>query len=149
MGRWGNFFNREAFGGYTNNLFAMQLPMDAIRKSEITAEMWENKVIIDGVTYIQAHPTFLYESLWNVAILAVLLWATKRKRFDGQIFLLYLFGYGAGRCWIEGLRTDSLYIPGTPVRVSQALALLLVLGSAIVAWWKYKKTKEEKNFEKI
>jgi len=149
MGRWGNFFNREAFGEYTNSLFAMQLPVDAVRKSDITEKMWENLEVIDGVSYIQAHPTFLYESLWNVAVLAILLWCMKRKRFDGQIFLMYLFGYGAGRFWIEGLRTDPLLIPGTSIPVSQVLALLLVVGSAILAWLKFKKTKEEKNFEKI
>ena len=149
MGRWGNFFNREAFGEYTDSLFAMQLPVDAVRGSDITEKMWENIIVIDGISYIQAHPTFLYESLWNVCILVLLLVFTKRKFFDGQIFLMYLFGYGAGRFWIEGLRTDPLLIPDTGVPVSQVLALVLVIGSAIIGLLKYKKSKEEKNFEKI
>ena len=74
MGRWGNFFNREAFGGYTDNLFAMQLPVSAVRQNEITQEMWEHLVTIDGVAFIQVHPTFLYESLWNIGVLLVLIW---------------------------------------------------------------------------
>ena len=74
LGRWGNFFNREAFGGYTDNLLAMQLPVDAVRQREITAQMWEHVQSIGGVAYIQVHPTFLYESMWNILVLAFLLW---------------------------------------------------------------------------
>ena len=65
MGRWGNFFNREAFGDYTNNLFAMQLPVSAVRANEITQKMWDHVVTVNGVEYIQVHPTFLYEGLWK------------------------------------------------------------------------------------
>ena len=141
MGRWGNFFNREAFGGYTDGLFAMQLPKDAVRYSDITEQMLANIKVIDGVQYIQVHPTFLYESLWNTMVLVFMLWWTKRKRFDGEIFMLYLFGYGVGRFWIEGLRTDALLIPKTNMPVSQALAVLLVIISAIVI---FKKTNKKK-----
>ncbi|MEE0883796.1 MAG: prolipoprotein diacylglyceryl transferase, partial [Faecalimonas sp.] len=102
IGRWGNFFNREAFGEYTDNLFAMRLPVDAVRNSDITEKMLEHVEIIDGIRYIQVHPTFLYESLWNICVLAIMLWWIKRKQFDGQVFLIYLFGYGVGRFWIEG-----------------------------------------------
>lgn len=132
MGRWGNFFNREAFGEYTNNLFAMQLPVDAVRVSDITDAMMANVEVIDGIRYIQVHPTFLYESLWNLAVLAIMLWWGKRKRFEGEIFMMYLFGYGVGRFWIEGLRTDPLMFFGTGLRVSQVLALVLVIISSIV-----------------
>ena len=69
IGRWGNFFNREAFGDYTDGLLAMQLPVSAVRNSEITEKLWENRVVLDGITYIQVHPTFLYESLWNFCLL--------------------------------------------------------------------------------
>ena len=69
IGRWGNFFNREAFGGYTNGLFAMQLPLNAVRSSDVTQEMMEHLQTIDGVQYIQVHPTFLYENLWNIGVL--------------------------------------------------------------------------------
>ena len=139
MGRWGNFFNREAFGEYTDSLFAMQLPIKDVRVSDVTETMLEHKEIIDGMTYIQVHPTFLYESLWNLAVLAILLLCWKYKKFDGQIFLMYLFGYGVGRFFIEGLRTDSLMIPYTNFRVSQVLALVLVISSAILIFIKMKK----------
>ena len=145
VGRWGNFFNREAFGQYTNNLFAMQLPVSAVRSSEITAEMWEHVVEIEGISYIQVHPTFLYESLWNLGVLIILLVYFKHKKFDGEIFLLYLFGYGLGRFWIESLRTDQLLIPVIKYPVSMALAAVLVVGSLtwiIVARIKKKKITE-------
>ena len=105
-GRWSNFVNMECFGGYTDNLFAMRLNIAKVNSSMITQELLEKAVSVDGVTYIQVHPTFLYESLWNLALFIVLLLVTRKKRFHGQIFLLYLMGYGAGRFWIEGLRTD-------------------------------------------
>ncbi len=133
IGRWGNFFNREAFGGYTDGLLAMQIPVDAVRSSsDITAELAEHLVTIDGISYIQVHPTFLYESLWNLAVLVVLLFIRKHKKFEGEIFLLYLIGYGAGRFWIERLRTDQLLIPNTAVAVSQVLAAVLVVAATII-----------------
>lgn len=131
IGRWGNFFNREAFGEYTNNLFAMRLPLDAVRSSDVTELMLEHLEVIDGISYIQVHPTFLYESLWNLGVLIVLLLWRNRKKFEGQIFLMYLFGYGVGRFWIEGLRTDQLLIPGIGLPASQVLAVILVIASAI------------------
>ena len=134
VGRWGNFFNREAFGGYTNNLLAMRLPIDAVRATEVTQQMKEHAQVIDGVTYIQVHPTFLYESLWNLAVLIVLVIITLRhlKRFHGEIFLGYLMLYGIGRFWIEGLRTDQLRFWGTQIAVSQVLAAILAVCSAVL-----------------
>ena len=131
LGRWGNFFNREAFGGYTDNLFAMQLPVSAVRRNEITAELWEHAVELEGITYIQVHPTFLYESLWNLALLISLLIYWKHRKFNGEVFLLYLLGYGVGRFWIESLRTDQLILPIVEVPVSMVVAALMVVGSAI------------------
>ena len=131
LGRWGNFFNREAFGGYTNNLFAMQLPVSAVRQSEITAEQWEHLVEIEGISYIQVHPTFLYESLWNLALMIGLLIYWKHRKFNGEVFLLYLFGYGIGRFWIESLRTDQLILPIVGVPVSMVVAALMAVGSFI------------------
>jgi len=131
VGRWGNFFNREAFGGYTDNLFAMQLPVTAVRRSEITTELWEHAEVIEGITYIQVHPTFLYESLWNFALLIILLIYWKHRKFNGEVFLLYLFGYGIGRFWIESLRTDQLILPIVEVPVSMVVAALMVIGSCI------------------
>ena len=131
MGRWGNFFNREAFGDYTNNLFAMQLPVSAVRANEITQKMWDHVVTVNGVEYIQVHPTFLYESLWNVGVLLFLFWFRKRKKFNGEVFLMYLIGYGLGRIWIEGLRTDQLLLPVVGLPVSQLLSGCLVVGCTI------------------
>lgn len=125
IGRFGNFMNREAFGGYTDGLFAMRLPVEAVRRSDITEEMWEH--VVDGANYIQVHPTFLYESAWNLALLLLLLCYRKRKAFQGEVCLLYLGGYGLGRFLIEGLRTDKLLIPGTGIAVSGLLSLVLFL----------------------
>ena len=135
MGRWGNFFNREAFGDYTNNLFAMQLPVSAVRANEITQKMWDHVVTVNGVEYIQVHPTFLYESLWNVGVLLFLFWFRKRKKFNGEVFLMYLIGYGLGRIWIEGLRTDQLLLPVVGLPVSQLLSGCLVVGCTILVVW--------------
>lgn len=132
LGRWGNFFNREAFGGYTDNLFAMQLPVSAVRVHEITDEMWAHVQMIDGEQFIQVHPTFLYESLWNLGVICFLYWYRKRKKFQGELFLTYLLGYGLGRVWIEGLRTDQLQIGNTGIPVSQLLAGVLILFSLLM-----------------
>lgn len=131
IGRWGNFFNREAFGGYTDGLFAMQLPISAVRSWEITEEQLQNAVVIDNVTYIQAHPTFLYESLWNLALLILLLVFFRKRAFEGEVFLWYLAGYGIGRFWIESLRTDQLLLPGIGYPVSMAMAVLLIIVAVV------------------
>lgn len=133
IGRWGNFFNREAFGGYTDGLLAMQIPVDAVRdSSDITAEMLEHIVKVGEISYIQVHPTFLYESLWNLAVLGILLIVRHHKKFEGEVFLLYLIGYGIGRFWIEALRADQLLIPSTTIAVSQVLAAVLVVVSTVI-----------------
>ena len=144
IGRWGNFFNREAFGEYTNGLFAMRLPVDAVRSSDITTKMWNHAETVKGVMYIQVHPTFLYESMWNLGVLIFMLWYRKRKKFDGEMLLIYLLGYGLGRSWIEGLRTDQLIFFGTGIPVSQALSMLLVLISGTVLVYKHKQLKKAK-----
>lgn len=143
IGRWGNFFNREAFGEYTNGLLAMQLPENAVRTSDITEKMLEHAQMIDGISYIQVHPTFLYESLWNLGVLVILLLWRKHKKFDGEIFFLYLLGYGVGRFWIEALRTDQLLIPVIGEPVSRVLAAVLVVVSASVIVWKRIRVKRE------
>lgn len=141
MGRWGNFFNREAFGEYTDSLFAMCIPVDyfnansnlneLVASGVITQKMAENVVTIDGMHWISVHPTFLYESLWNLALLVIIFLYRKHKKFDGELFLIYLWGYGLGRVWIEGLRTDSLMIAGLNMRVSQLLAAICVLTASV------------------
>lgn len=132
LGRWGNFFNREAFGEYTDSFFAMQLPLDDVRAGDVTELMRKNIEIIDGVKYIQVHPTFLYESLWCCMVMIGLILYRKHKKFEGELFLLYLFAYGLGRVWIEGLRTDQLLIPGVGFPVSQVLAGVMVIVTAVV-----------------
>lgn len=136
IGRWGNFFNREAFGGYTDCPFAMQIKMEDVNKSYITDSLYNNIVSINGTDYIQVHPTFLYESLWNICILVIILLFTRHKRYDGQLFLIYLLGYGTGRVWIEGLRTDQLIFPGTGLAVSQVLSGILAITAAAILIYK-------------
>lgn len=134
LGRWGNFFNREAFGEYTDSLFAMRLPLDAVRSGDVTELMREHIERIDGVSYIQVHPTFLYESVWCCVLLIILALYRKHKKYEGELFLLYIFGYGLGRVWIEGLRTDQLLLPGIGLPVSQLLAgcIVIVAGGALL-----------------
>ena len=132
FGRWGNFFNREAFGEYTNNIFAMRLPTDAVRKSDITETMWNNIERINDTNTIQVHPTFFYESMWCVMVLLVMMfYARKIKKFNGEVFLVYLGGYGIGRFWIEALRTDQLLLPVVGLPVSRVLAGVMVMVSVI------------------
>ncbi len=130
IGRWGNFFNREVFGEYTNNLLAMRLPIDAVRSRDITPELAKN--IGFGENFVQVHPTFLYESLWNIAVVVLLVKLGRFRKFYGEIGLWYLIGYGVGRFWIEGIRTDTLLIPGTSLAVSQVLAAVMVVGSIAI-----------------
>lgn len=143
IGRWGNFCNREAFGGYTNGLFAMQLKEGDVASSNLTHAVLKHIVEIDGTRYIQVHPTFLYESLWNAGVLIILLLFTKHRKYNGQIFLIYLLGYGLGRVWIEGLRTDQLIFFGTGVAVSQVLSGVLVVVSAAILIYQYVKGRQE------
>ena len=132
MGRWGNFFNREAFGGFTDGIFAMRLRLDQVRAGDVSLEVMEHILNFDGVDYIQVHPTFLYESLWNLCLFLLLVLYRPKKKFGGQIFGLYFLGYALGRVWIEGLRTDQLILFGTGLAVSQVLALVMVVVSSVV-----------------
>lgn len=144
IGRWGNFTNREVFGGYTNNLIAMRLPIEAVRSRDITADVAAH--IVEGTNYIQVHPTFLYECLWNMALIAIMLLYRNHKKFEGEMWLIYLGGYGLGRFWIEGIRTDQLYITGTHVPVSQAIAAVCVIVSVvadIVVRYRMKQNKDD------
>ena len=145
IGRWGNFMNREAFGQYTDSLLAMRLPVEAVRPWDISESISANMAA--GTNYIQVHPTFLYESFWNLLILGLLLLYRKHKKFQGEVTLLYLGGYGLGRCWIEGLRTDQLLIPHKQVAVSQVLAGVLVvfaIVAEVVVWFRMKKSEENR-----
>ncbi len=129
IGRWGNFMNREVFGEYTNNLFAMRLPIEAVRSRDISENVAAH--IGAGENFIQVHPTFLYESAWNLVIFLLLIFYWKHKKFHGEICLLYFAGYGLGRFLIEGIRTDTLFLPHTQVPVSQVLSLCLVIFAVV------------------
>ena len=143
FGRWGNFFNREAFGGYTDGLFAMQIPLSYFHDGRIAdlaaSGVYEHLVTVGNQSYIQVHPTFLYECLWNIGVLLFLLWFRKRKKWDGQMLAVYFIGYGIGRFWIEGLRTDQLKLFGTQIAVSQLLSAVLIVSALVVLivnFWK-------------
>lgn len=125
IGRWGNFFNQEAFGGNTN----LPWGMTGSEIAEKLRDMSAQGLPVDPS--LPVHPTFLYESLWNLAVLGILLWIFyKKRKFDGQIFWSYIVFYGLGRVWIEGLRTDSLYLG--PVRISQIVAAACVALGAMM-----------------
>ncbi|MCL2602938.1 MAG: prolipoprotein diacylglyceryl transferase [Defluviitaleaceae bacterium] len=127
IGRFGNFFNAEAFGGYTDNLFAMRIRVD--RAAYTTPELMERAVTANGATYIQVHPTFFYEAAFNLVWMAILLWYRPRKKFDGEILYLYFLGYGVARFFIEGLRTDQLPFFGTGWAASQVVSIMFVIAS--------------------
>ncbi|MCM1157138.1 MAG: prolipoprotein diacylglyceryl transferase [Bacteroidales bacterium] len=141
LGRWGNFFNREAFGGYTDSLFAMAIPVEwfggknfllsSVNHGIITQEMIDQVQVIGGKEFLQMHPTFLYESAWNLVVLLVIFLYRRYKTFDGELFAMYIWGYGLGRVWIEGLRTDSLMFMGMDFKVSQLLAALCVVAASV------------------
>ena len=114
IGRWGNFFNRECFGEEIFSSFFLRMGIEGA----------------DGVVHYW-HPTFLYESLWNLVGFIALHFLSKKRKYDGQTFLQYVAWYGLGRFWIEGLRTDSLYIGSTDLRVSQVLAGVSFLAAVI------------------
>lgn len=130
LGRWGNFFNKEAFGGFTDNLFAMRYQLSQVRASDVTPDILQNLVTVNGVDYIQVHPTFLYESMWSLCVFVILLILQRKKKFNGQVCATYFFGYALGRVWIEGLRTDQLCIGNVPV--SQALSAVLIIASVVL-----------------
>lgn len=142
LGRWGNFANVEAFGGPTS--LPWRMCSDKITRNLVSNGLVNAQEVIglkDGT--VGAHPTFLYESLWNIiGFLAIyFLFVRKKKlhKIDGQIFYSYLIWYGLGRLWIEGLRTDSLYLIDDVIRVSQLVALLsLLAGIGLMIWGLYR-----------
>lgn len=156
LGRMGNFFNREAFGSYTDGLFAMAIPLEYYENNGtlfgfqhlgvITEEMMTN--VTDGCIWV--HPTFLYEALWNLALFGFLMFWRKHKKFHGEGLAIYVGGYGLGRFFIEGLRTDSLMLAHTGIRVSQLLAICLVVASIafyVVRFLQFKKGQVEASGE--
>lgn len=119
----------------------MRLKKSLVNSSMISKEHLEHLIVENGVEYIQVHPTFLYESVWNLGVL-ILLWNyRKHKKFEGEIFWLYFVLYGLGRLWIEGMRTDQLMLFGTGLAVSQVLSLVMIFVGTGVIIWKRKQQK--------
>lgn len=138
IGRWGNFFNQEAFGTNTTLPWGMTSPMTKAYLSNNAAQLKE----LNGITVypdLPVHPTFLYESILNFGVFALLLWMRKKKKFEGEVFCLYFIAYGLGRAFIEGLRTDSLMIG--QLRISQLLSIVFVIAFGIFVIYKRAKLK--------
>ena len=139
IGRWGNFMNVEAYGGPT--ALPWRMCAESIARNMLNQGYVDQagcQAILSGT--LGVHPTFLYESLWNLLGLFLVYQLGKRRRFDGQCFLFYIFWYGLGRAWVEGLRTDSLYffgltLFGVPIRTSQMVAIVSALAAGVVLLW--------------
>lgn len=160
IGRWGNFVNCEVFGGYTDNLFAMQIRRSLADPAMVSQELLDHLVVKDGVEYIQVHPTFLYESVWDLCVFVILMWVfykslpsdgdsekagrkgLYRKKFDGEIMCLYFILYGIGRFVIEGIRVDQLMLFSTGIAVSQLLSAVMVVTAVGIVVWKRRGEKE-------
>ena len=150
LGRWGNFFNREVFGGYTDAFYRMALPLEYFREKGtygymtssgiITDTMLQNAELVNDMPCITVTPSFLLEGLWNLAILLFILWYRKRKKFDGELAMLYILLYGVGRFLIEGNRTDSLMIG--PLKISQVVAIMCIVTGLAVMIRNYVKLKQ-------
>lgn len=156
IGRWGNFMNVEAYGEATALPWRMcgpSIAAEMLRDGYVDEAGFQS--ILSGT--LGVHPTFFYESAWNLVGLILVYFMGKNRKFDGQCFLFYFFWYGIGRAWIEGLRTDSLYLFGwelfgAPVRVSQLFALFTgVAAGGVLAWalWKYRDGKQELFVERL
>lgn len=150
MGRWGNFFNREAFGGYTDGPLAMQIPLKYFEQYGRVSELESSGILKHLVTltvhgeklsYIQVHPTFLYEGMWNLLLLLCIFIYRKHKKFDGELLCIYLMGYGLGRFFIEGLRVDQLLIGHTGIAVTQVVCICIFVGGLIGMVLGHRKSK--------
>lgn len=130
IGRWGNFFNKEAYGGYTDSLFAMRIKYSEA-SGVVSQELLDNVVNVNGTNYIQVHPTFLYESAWCLLLFILLMLFSKLSQYKGEILLWYIGGYALERAFVEGLRTDQLRI-GDTIPVSQLLSVALLAGSLAI-----------------
>ena len=150
MGRWGNFFNREAFGGYTDGPLAMQIPLKYFEQYGRVSELESSGILKHLVTLtvhgeklsdIQVHPTFLYEGMWNLLLLLFIFIYRKHKKFDGELLCIYLMGYGLGRFFIEGLRVDQLLIGHTGIAVTQVVCICIFVGGLIGMVLGHRKSK--------
>lgn len=148
IGRWGNFFNMEAYGTYTDNLFAMQMRVDKLDSANIDQIMKKNIVNINGIDYVNAHPTFLYESICTFILFLILLFLILNfYKFFSQILATYFIGYGIIRFFVEKLRTDSLYILGTNLKISEMLSFVLIFVGIFIYIFNIIKIIKNKNTE--
>lgn len=128
----GAYFNRECFGDYTDGLFAMQIPLDSVSYNAVTENMRKHIETIDGQRFIQVNPLFMAAFIWSIVVLAVVLFCKYRRRFEGELFLIYLMAYGFGRLLIEGARADALTMSGTGWKVSCVTAGIVIFVSAFM-----------------
>lgn len=148
IGRYGNFFNMEAFGDYTNNLFAMRMRTEYLDPANITFTQSLNTITENGVEYIQAHPTFFYESTLCIVLFCILIYMLlKKHKFDGQILATYMIGYGIIRFFIESLRTDSLMLGY--FKISQIVSVVCVILGVVIYILHIKGIKPFNRVEKI
>lgn len=129
---WGAYFNREGFGEYTDGLFAMQVSLDSVSSQAVTENMRKHIETIAGERFIQVEPVFLTAFIWSIVVLAVVILYKYRKKFEGELFLVYLLTYSFGRFWIEGARVDALRLPGGGWKVSRIISVLVFLISALM-----------------
>lgn len=139
IGRWGNFFNQECFGGYTDSIFAMRLNVHTAAYT--TTELTQQAISKGGTTYIQVHPTFLYESVGCLLLVAIMVFLFKRRKFKGEITFTYMIGYGILRAFIENLRTDQLLIWNTQFPVSVGVSIILAIAGVILMFIFARKAK--------
>lgn len=140
IGRWGNFFNREAYGGNTDGLFAMKINLDDATINSVPLQDGIEVFTEAGCRYIQVQPTFLYESFCNLCLLGIIMLFRKKKKYHGEVFLWYMCGYGAIRAIIEGFRSDQLQIGETGIAVSQLLgAAIAIISGIIIVYMRIKK----------
>lgn len=144
LGRFGNFFNREAFGDYTDSLFAMRYLKEQVDSQILTENILNHEVIASNVSYIQVHPTFLYEAVWNLGLLLLIVIIGKKfYKFYGELAAIYFLVYGIGRFWMEGLRTDQLRVGQTGIAASQALSAVLVILAVLFICYKVIQMKKK------
>jgi len=143
IGRFGNFFNREAFGGYTEGLFAMRI-QEVQARGIIPQELLDNVVVYQGMRYLQVHPTFFYEAGLNLLLMLALIFYRPYKKFDGEVMLLYFLGYGVIRFFVEGLRTDQLILWNTGLPVSQVVSVLFgAVALGLIIWGRIRAPKSK------
>lgn len=148
IGRWGDFFNRGSFGEYTDLVTAMQIPLSAVSADEVTSAMRENLVTIDEVLYIQVHPVFFYESALCLLLFLWLMAWRRRKKYQGEIFMRYLAGYGLIRAFTEWLRSDQLLIPVVRIPVSLVVSIALFVLFRLTIMVKRSMAKKREAFRK-